>query len=99
MTELTKVKIQDLKNLFLDYNLNILKSEIAYIKENIPISKLQYSIEPYFFSESHNDKRITLDILILRGDKVYQIEYIANEEDYFNNLEEVTNFIDSIRFG
>ena len=35
---------------------------------------------------------------ILRGDKVYEIEYIANSEGYFKNLREVTKLIDSIRF-
>lgn len=99
ITELTKIKIQDLKNLFNDYDFNILKNEITAPNENIRILILQYSIGPYFSGKLLKDMRLTLDILIPRGDKVYEIEYIALQEDYSKNLKDVIDFIDSIRIS
>ena len=67
--------------------------------ENIPAWKFEYSIEgAYTSNESSTDKRNGLNIWILRSDKVYEIEYITNSEEYFKNLNKVTKLIDSIRF-
>jgi hypothetical protein len=98
--EFAEIKNEDLRNLFSDFNINLITNVIKYIgRENIPAWKLEYSIEDaYTSNESSNDKRNALNIWILRGDKVYEIEYIANSEEYFKNLNEVTKLIDSIRF-
>ena len=98
--EFAKIKNEDLRHLFSDFKINLITNVIKYIgRENIPAWKCEYSIEDdYTSNESSNDKRNTLNIWILRGDKVYEIEYIANSEEYFKNLNEVTKLIDSIRF-
>lgn len=98
--EFAKIKNEDLRNLFSDFKINLITNVIKYIgRENIPAWKFEYSIEnAYTSNESSNDKRNALNIWILRGDKVYEIEYIANSEEYFKNLNEVTKLIDSIRF-
>ena len=98
--EFANIKNQDLRNLFSYFKINLITNAIEYIgKENIPAWKFEYSIEDtYTSNESSNDKRNALNIWILRGDKVYEIEYIANSEEYFKNLNEVTKLIDSIRF-
>ena len=98
--EFAKIKNEDLRNLFTDFKINLITNNIKYIgRENIPAWKFEYSIEDaYTSNESPKDKRNGLNIWILRGDKVYEIEYIANSEGYFKNLREVTKLIDSIRF-
>lgn len=98
--EFAKIKNEDLRNLFPDFKINLFTNNIKYIgRENIPAWKVEYSIEDaYTSNESSKDKRNGLNIWILRGDKVYEIEYIANSEGYFKNLREVTKLIDSIRF-
>ena len=98
--EFAKIKNEDLRNLFSDFKITLLTNNIKYIgRENIPAWKFEYSIEDaYTSNESSKDKRNGLNIWILRGDKVYEIEYIANSEGYFKNLREVTKLIDSIRF-
>lgn len=98
--EFAKIKNEDLRNLFSDFKINLITNNIKYIgRENIPAWKFEYSIEDaYISNESSKDKRNGLNMWILRGDKVYEIEYIANSEGYFKNLREVTKLIDSIRF-
>jgi hypothetical protein len=98
--EFAKIKNEDLRNLFTDFKITLITNNIKYIgRENIPAWMFEYSIEDaYTSNESPKDKRNGLNIWILRGDKVYEIEYIANSEGYFKNLREVTKLIDSIRF-
>jgi len=98
--EFAKIKKEDLLNLFSDFKINLITNNIKYIgMENIPAWKFEYSIEDaYTSNESSTNKQNGLNIWILRGDKVYEIEYIANSEEYFKNLYEVTKLIDSIRF-
>ena len=98
--EFAKIKNEDLRNLFSDFKINLITNNIKYIgRENIPAWKFEYSIEgAYTSNESSTDKRNGLNIWILRSDKVYEIEYIANSEEYFKNLNKVTKLIDSIRF-
>ena len=98
--EFAIIKIQDLQSLFSDFKFNLLSNNIKYIgRENIHAWKFEYSIDyPQTWGESFIDKRYGMNIWILKGDQVYEIEYIANEEGYFKNLGEVTKLIDSIRF-
>jgi len=98
MTELAKIKIQDLENLFKYNDFKIAKNEIETIHENIPILKLQYTTEPYFSNELGEDKKMTLYLLIPRGELIYEIGYISSKKEYSKNLEEVNTFINSIRF-
>lgn len=98
MTELAKIKIQDLENLFKYNDFKIVKNETGTINENIPILKLQYTTEQYFTNELQQDLKMTLCILIPRGEVLYEIEYISSQEDYSKSLEEVNTFISSIRF-
>lgn len=98
MTELAKIKIQDLENLFKYNDFKIVKNETGTINENIPILKLQYTTEQYFTNGLRQDLKMTLCILIPRGEVIYEIEYISSQEDYSKNLEEVNTFISSIRF-
>jgi hypothetical protein len=99
--EFAKIKNEDLQNLFSDFKINLITNNIKYIgMDNIPAWKFEYSIEDaYTSNESSKNKRYGLNIWILRSDKVYEIEYIANSEEYFKNLIEVTKIIDSIRFS
>jgi hypothetical protein len=98
--EFAKIKKEDLLNLFSDFKINLITNNIKYIgMENIPAWKFEYSIEDaYTSNKSSTNKQNRINIWILRGDKVYEIEYIANSEEYFKNLYEVTKLIDSIRF-
>jgi len=100
LKEYAKIKIQDLEILFSDFKFNYVSNNMKYIeRENIPAWEFQYSIgDPRNSSEPFKDKRYGMNIWILNGDRVYEIEYIANEEGYFKNLGEVTKLIDSIRF-
>jgi hypothetical protein len=98
--EFAKIKNEDLRNLFSEFKITLITNNIKYIgRENILAWKFEYSIEDaYTSNESSIDKRNGLNIWFLRGDEVYEIEYIANSEGYFKNLREVTELIDSIRF-
>ena len=69
------------------------------LKYHILFWQFEYSIvTPPTLSESFKDKRYGQNIWILKGNKVYEIEYIANAEAYLRNIDEVKKLIDSIRF-
>lgn len=97
--EFAKIKKENLLNLFSDFKINIITNKKFIGMENIYAWMFEYSIEyPYTLNESFKDKRNGLNIWILRDDRVYEIEYIANSEEYFKNLKEVTKLINFIRF-
>ena len=98
--EFARIKIQDLHILFSDFKFTSISNNIKYIgRENFPAWKFEYSIvTPPTLSESFKEKRYGQNIWILKGNKVYEIEYIANAEAYLKNIDEVTKLIDSIRF-
>lgn len=76
----------DIRQLFSDYNLNITANSLS----NETIDGYPYWVLNYSFTIDDKTQRYGMIIMLIRGEKVYEISYIAdNYDDYVKNLQEI----------
>jgi hypothetical protein len=95
LEQYAKSKTFDIRQLFSDYNLHITESK----QSNETIDGFPYWIIDYYFTIDNETKRYGMYVLLIRGEKVYEISYIADGyEDFVRNLEEIKKMIESAYF-
>ena len=95
LSEYAKIRILDFKMLFSDLDLHVIRSN----QSNGAIDGFKYWIFEYLFSIDQRVDRYGMEIWMLRGDKVYEISYIADGyAEYKSNLDQVKNLTNSITF-
>jgi hypothetical protein len=95
LDEYAKIRTLDFMMLFSDLDLHIIRSN----QSDGEIDGVKYWIFEYSFSIDDRVDRYGMEIWMLRGDKVYEISYIADGYDEYNkNLNEVRNLVNSIYF-
>lgn len=95
LEQYAKAKTFDIRQLFSDYNLHITEN-----KQSIEtIDGFPYWIIDYYFTIDNETQRYGMSVLLIRGEKVYEISYIADGyEDFVRNLEEIKKMIESAYF-
>ena len=95
LEEYAKAKTFDIRQLFSNYNLHITESK----QSNETIDGFPYWVIDYYFTIDSETQRYGMSILLIRGEKVYEISYIADGyEDYVKNLEEIRKMIKTAYF-
>jgi hypothetical protein len=95
LEQYAKAKTFDIRQLFSDYNLHITES----MQSNETIDGFPYWIIDYYFTIGNETQRYGMYVLLIRGEKVYEISYIADGyEDFVRNLEEIKKMIESAYF-
>jgi hypothetical protein len=95
LEQYAKAKTYDIRQLFSDYNLHITESK----QSNETIDGFPYWIINYYFNMNNETQRYGMSVLLIRGEKVYEISYIADGyEDFVKNLEEIKKMIESAYF-
>ena len=95
LDEYAKIRTLDFITLFSDLDLNIIRSN----QSDGEIDGVKYWIFEYSFSIDDRVNRYGMEIWMLRGDKVYEISYIADSHpEYDKNLNEIRNLVNSIYF-
>jgi hypothetical protein len=95
LEQYAKAKVFDIRQLFSDYNLHITES----MQSNETIDGFPYWIIDYYFTMDNETQRYGTSVLLIRGEKVYEISYIADGyEDFVKNLEEIRKMIESAYF-
>jgi hypothetical protein len=95
LDEYAKIRTLDFITLFSDLDLNIIRSN----QSDGEIDGIKYWIFEYSFSIDDRVNRYGMEIWMLRGDKVYEISYIAySYPEYDKNLNEIRNLVNSIYF-
>ena len=90
-----EVRIFDIRQLFSDYNLHITENR----RSNESIDGYPYWVINYSFTIYDKTQRYGMSILLIRGEKVYEISYIAdNYRDFVENLEEIRRMIKTAYF-
>jgi hypothetical protein len=85
----------DIRQLFSDYNLNITANSLS----NETIDGYPYWVLNYSFTIDDKTQRYGMIIMLIRGEKVYEISYIAdNYDDYVKNLQEIGKMIKTAYF-
>lgn len=95
LDEYAKIRTLDFMMLFSDLDLHIIRSN----QSDEEIDGVKYWIFEYSFSIDDRVDRYGMEIWMLRGDKVYEISYIADGyAEYNKNLNEIRNLVNSIYF-
>ena len=85
----------DIRQLFSDYNLNIKANSLS----NETIDGYPYWVLNYSFTIDDKTQRYGMIIMLIRGEMVYEISYIAdNYDNYVKNLQEIGKMIKTVYF-
>ena len=95
LKEYAEIRSYDFRQLFCDYNLHM--TENSQSNENI--DGYPYWILDYSFRIDDKTNRYGMSILLIRGERVYEISYIADSyEEFIRNLAEVRKMIKTMYF-
>jgi hypothetical protein len=95
LDQYAKAKTFEISQLFSDYNLHITENK----QSNETIDGFPYWIIDYYFTIDNETQRYGMSVLLIRGEKVYEISYIADGyEGFVKNLEEIKKMIESAYF-
>ena len=95
LKEYAKIRSYDFRQLFSDYYLHMTENS----QSNESIDGYPYWVLDYSFRIDDKTKRYGMSILLIRGEKVYEISYIADSyEEFIRNLEEIRKVIKTMYF-
>jgi hypothetical protein len=90
-----EVRTFDIRQLFSDYRLRITEDR----QSNETIDGYPYWVLEYSFTVDDRTQRYGMSIMLMRGEKVYEISYIADGyEGYVKNMEEIMKLIKTAYF-
>jgi hypothetical protein len=95
LKEYAEIRSYDFRQLFSDYYLHMTENS----QSNETIDGYPYWVLDYSFRIDDNTNRYNMSILLIRGEKVYEISYIADSyEEFIRNLEEIRKVIKTMYF-
>jgi hypothetical protein len=95
LKEYAEIRSYDFRQLFSDYYLHITENS----QSNESIDGYPYWVLDYSFRIDDKTNRYGMSILLIRGEKVYEISYIADSyEEFIRNLEEIRKVIKTMYF-
>ncbi|MGB7960419.1 MAG: hypothetical protein WCF46_11045 [Nitrososphaeraceae archaeon] len=95
LKEYAKIRTYDFRQLFSDYYLHMTENS----QSNESIDGYPYWVLDYSFRIDDKTNRYGMSILLIRGEKVYEISYIADSyEEFIRNLAEVRKMIKTMYF-
>jgi len=95
LKEYAEIRSYDFRQLFSDYYLHMTENS----QSNESIDGYPYWVLDYSFRIDDNTNRYGMSILLIWGEKVYEISYIADSyEEFIRNLEEVRKMINTMYF-
>lgn len=95
LKDYAKIRTYDFRQLFSDYYLHMTENS----QSNESIDGYPYWVLNYSFRIDDKTNRYGMSILLIRGEKVYEISYIADSyEEFIRNLAEVRKMIKTMYF-
>lgn len=95
LEEYAEARTFDIRQLFSDFNLHITENR----QLNETVDGYPYWVLDYSFTVDDNTQRYGMSILLIRGEKVYEISYIADGyRDFVKNLEEIGKMVKTAYF-
>ena len=96
--ELSRLQSDNIRYMFSDFDFNFENMTEISIGNNTAIKSVYTVVDPFTTDGDSHGIKNGMDIWTIRGDTVYTISYLGEQDQYFRYLPEVQSIISSFRF-
>lgn len=96
--ELSRLQSDNIRYTFSDFEFNFEDTAEIAIGNNTAIKSVYTVVDPFTTSGDSPGIKNGMDIWMIRGDTVYTISYLGEQDQYFRYLPEVQSIINSFKF-
>ena len=96
--ELSRLQSENIRYMFSDFDFNFENTTEIAIGNNSAIKSVYTVVDPYTTIGDSPGIKNGMDIWTIRGDSVYTISYLGEQDQYFRYLPEVQSIINSFKF-
>jgi hypothetical protein len=96
--ELSRLQSDNIRYMFSDFDFNFENTTEIAIGNNTAIKSVYTVVDPFTSNGDSPGIKNGMDIWTIRGDSVYTISYLGEQDQYFRYLPEVQSIINSFRF-
>jgi hypothetical protein len=96
--ELSRLQSDNIRYMFSDFDFNFENTTEIAIGNNTAIKSVYTVVDPFTTNGDSPGIKNGMDIWTIRGDTVYTISYLGEQDQYFRYLPEVQSIINSFKF-
>lgn len=96
--ELSRLQSDNIRYMFSDFDFNFENTTEIAIGNNTAIKSVYTVVDPFTTNGDSPGIKNGMDIWTIRGDSVYTISYLGEQDQYFRYLPEVQSIINSFKF-
>jgi hypothetical protein len=96
--ELSRLQSDNIRYMFSDFDFNFENTTEIAIGNNTAIKSVYTIVDPFTINDDSPGIKNGMDIWTIRGDSVYTISYLGEQDQYFRYLPEVQSIINSFKF-
>ena len=96
--ELSRLQSDNIRYMFSDFDFNFENKTEIVIGNNTAIKSVYTVVDPFATNGDIPGIKNGMDIWTIRGDSVYTISYLGEQNQYFRYLPEVQSIINSLKF-
>ena len=96
--ELSRLQSDNIRYTFSDFDFNFENTTEIAIGNNTAIKSVYTVVDPFTTNGDRHGIKNGMDIWTIRGDSVYTISYLGEQDQYFRYLPEVQSIINSFKF-
>jgi hypothetical protein len=98
LDELSRLQSDNIRYIFSDFDFNFENTTEIVIGNDTAIKGVYTVVDPFITSGDSPGIKNGMDIWTIRGDTVYTISYLGEQDQYFRYLPEVQSIIKSFKF-
>jgi hypothetical protein len=96
--DLSRLQSDNIRYMFSDFDFNFENTTEIAIGNNSAIKSVYTVVDPFTTNGDSPGIKNGMDIWTIRGDSVYTISYLGEQDQYFRYLPEVQSIINSFKF-
>lgn len=98
LDELSRLQSDNIRYMFSDFDFNFENTTEIVIGNDTAIKGVYTVVDPFITSGDSPGIKNGMDVWTIRGDTVYTISYLGEQDQYFRYLPEVQSIIKSFKF-
>lgn len=96
--ELSRLQSDNIRYMFSEFDFNFENTTKIAIGNNTAIKSVYTVVDPFATNGNSPGIKTGMDIWTIRGDTVYTISYLGEQDQYFRYLPEVQSIVNSFKF-